>query len=217
MQQTSDNPAQVWLVEDNHLFREGLSAVVEATEDLSCPLAVASCEAALDALDRGEVPDLVLLDIGLPGIDGIEGAHRIRERSPETRVLILTIHDEGEKIFQALCAGASGYLLKSATSDQIVDALREVRRGGAPMSAYIARKVLDRFAPYLEREGDYGLTSRERQILELLVDGLAMKEVSSRLDISFHTVDTHIRNIYQKLHVRSRSAAVAKALRERLV
>lgn len=212
----SDGPA-VWLVEDNDLYRDGVAEVLRQAGDVECGLAVSSCEEALAALLAGAAPDVVLMDVGLPGIDGIEGTRRIRELSPSTRVIMLTVHDEEDKVFQAICAGASGYLLKPLSREDLLAALGEVTRGGAPINAYIAGKVLERFAALAGAPGDYGLTPREREILALLVDGLAMKEAAARLGISYHTVDTHVRNVYEKLHVRSRAEAVAKAVRERLL
>lgn len=210
----------VWLVEDNAAYRRDLAELLGQSPGLDCPLAVASCEKALQALEAGEVPDIVLMDIGLAGMDGIEGARRLRSLAPSARVIILTVHEEDEKIFAAICAGASGYLLKPLPSEKIVAAVHEVSRGAAPISGYIARRVLEmftRFPPQQPREDSYGLTGREKEILQLLVDDLTIKSVGARLNLSVHTIDTHVRNIYDKLHVRSRSGAVVKALRERLV
>jgi DNA-binding NarL/FixJ family response regulator len=220
--QTEAEPAvtTVWLVEDNAAYRRDLAELLGHSEGLECPLAVASCEKAIAALEAGQVPDIVLMDIGLPGMDGIEGARRLRALAPSARVIILTVHEEDEKIFAAICAGASGYLLKPLPSERIVAAIREVSRGAAPISGYIARRVLEMFArnqPPAPRQDAYGLTGREKEILQLLVDDLTVKAVAARLNLSVHTIDTHVRNIYDKLHVRSRSGAVVKALRERLV
>ena len=210
----------VWLVEDNAAYRRDLAELLRQSPGLDCPLAVASCEKALAAVEEGQIPDILLMDIGLPGIDGIEGARRLRALAPSARVIILTVHEEDEQIFAAICAGASGYLLKPLPADQIVAAIHEVSRGAAPISGYIARRVLEmfaRFPPAPPREDGYGLTGREKEILQLLVDDLTVRTVSTRLNLSVHTIDTHVRNIYDKLHVRSRSGAVVKALRERLV
>lgn len=212
------SPVSIWVVEDNRLYRQGLAAAIDQTVGMRCALAAGSCEEALAALDAGLVPDIVLMDIGLPGLDGIEGTRRIRSLAPACRVIMLTVHEEDEKIFQAVCAGASGYLLKPATARRIVEAIGEVARGAAPINGYIAAKVLGMFARLPPPSGDgYHLTEREREILQLLVDGLTMRQLAERLTVSYHTIDTHLRNIYDKLHVRSRSGAVAKAVRERLV
>jgi DNA-binding NarL/FixJ family response regulator len=210
----------VWIVEDNDLYRRSLAVALAEAPGLACPLAVGSCEEALAALDNGLLPDIVLMDIGLPGLSGIDGAKQVRSLAPACRVVMLTVHEEDEKVFAALCAGASGYLLKPAPVEAIVEAIRQVSRGAAPINGYIAAKVLAMFsrlpAPRGGPEG-YGLTPREKEILQLLVDGLTMKQIAARLVVSYHTIDSHLRNIYDKLHVRSRSGAVAKALRERLL
>jgi len=208
---------QVWVVEDNALLREGLEAVLGAADGLACPVAVDRVEAAEIALEDGHRPDIVLMDIGLPGVSGIEGTRRIRARAPSARVVILTVHEEDENVVDAICAGASGYLLKPTSLESIVAAVREVEAGAAPINGFIAGRVMALLAKLTSPGPDYGLTPRERDTLELLVAGLTMKEVAVRMEVSYHTVDTHIRHIYDKLHVRSRSGAVAKALRERIV
>ena len=210
----------VWIVEDNRTFRKGLCALVEQDPELSCPVAVESCEEALESLASHPPPDIVLMDIGLPGIDGIDGAREIRLRVPSTRVIMLTVQEEDENIFRAICAGASGYLLKPLPSEKILEAIRQVRQGAAPINGFIAARVLEMFSRYAVAPADrsrYGLTSRERQILAHLVEGSTMRQIASALELSYHTIDAHIRSIYEKLHVHSRSAAVAKALRERLL
>lgn len=216
------DPATVWLVEDNALYRSSLASAIGDAPGLVCGLDVPSCEAALAALSMCAAPDIVLMDIGLPGMSGIEGTRRMRGLAPACRVVMLTVHEEDEKVFAALCAGASGYLLKSATADHVVQAIREVSRGAAPINGYIAAKVLGMLArlpepPSGSNSSRYGLTAREREILQLLVEGLSMKQVAARLAVSYHTIDSHQRSIYDKLHVHSRSGAVAKALRERLI
>ncbi len=211
----------VWLVEDNDLYRTTIESLINLQDDLACPVARDSCEGALEelesALDSGFVPDIVLMDIELPGIDGVEGARQFVERSPATRVIMLTVHDDRESVFRAIVAGASGYLLKSSSADDVVEALRQVDRGASPINAFIARRVLDLFADHVAPQADYGLTPREREILELMVEGLTMQRIADRLFVSYHTVDTHVSNIYAKLHVHSRGSAVAKALKERLI
>lgn len=216
----STTPASVWIVEDNALYRRSLADIVESTPGLRCPVAVGSFEEALPAFDEGLIPDIMLMDIGLPGMSGIEGARQVRGLSPSTRVVMLTIHDDDDKVFEALCAGASGYLLKPSGPEQIVAALRDVQSGAAPMNGSIARKLLEMFTRLAASRAvapDYGLTAREKEILQLLVDGLSMKQVAARLHLSYHTINTHQRNVYDKLHVHSRGSAVAKALRERLL
>jgi DNA-binding NarL/FixJ family response regulator len=206
----------VWLVEDNDLYRRTIAGLINETDGMACPVAVAQCEDALTALDD-LVPEIVLMDIGLPGVNGIEGTRRLRALSPASRVIMLTVHEEDEKVFDAICAGASGYLLKPSSADQIVEAIKEVRNGAAPINAYIARKMLDMFARLAVPRTDYGLSEREKEILHGMVDGLTMRQIAERLHLSYHTIDTHVRNIYDKLHVHSRSGVVAKALKERLL
>jgi DNA-binding NarL/FixJ family response regulator len=163
-------------------------------------------------------PEIILMDIGLPGMDGIRGTALVKERSPATDVVILTVHEDDDKVFQAICAGASGYLLKSATPSEVVSSISEVLRGGAPLSPQIARKVLDRFTKLAGPRGNSGdLTEREREIVKLMVEALTKKQIAERLFLSYHTVDTHIKNIYAKLHVHSRGGAVARALKENLL
>lgn len=214
---TAAPPLTVWIVEDNTSFRENLGELIRGTPGLHCEHAFASCEKALTAMEQSVYPDLILMDIGLPGMNGIEGVQRVKSLSPETRVVMLTVFDENETIFKAICAGASGYLLKSEPTERIIQSLQEVLNGGAPMNAQIARKVIDMFARLAAPRGDYGLTSREKEILHALVDGLSKKQIADKLFLSFHTIDMHMRGIYSKLQVHTRSGAVAKALKENLL
>jgi DNA-binding NarL/FixJ family response regulator len=220
MNETSDGRLVVWLVEDNAMFRNGVRRVVDSLEGMACSGCFSSVEAAFSALDGGAVPDVVLLDVQLPGIDGIEALATFRKRAPEARVVILTVFDDAEKIFRAVSAGASGYILKSSGIDRIGEAIRQVVAGGAPMTPQVARKVLDAFALLEPAPGsahDYHLTGREREILRLLADGLLKKQIAETLELSVHTVSTHLRRVYDKLHVRTNTAAVAKALREGII
>lgn len=210
----------VWVVEDNRMLRESLADLLNEQPDMRCPLAVGTCGDFLAALDLDKPPDIVLMDIGLPDASGIEGVGRISSISPASKVIILTIHAEDDKVFDAICAGASGYLLKPSDPARILEAVREVQRGAAPINPFIARKMLGlfaRLAPPRASESDYGLTDREKTILQRLVDGLTMEQIAGSLGLSYHTIGNHLRNIYRKLHVRSRSRAVAKALKEDLV
>ena len=168
-------------------------------------------------LEREAAPDVVLMDIGLPGMSGIEGIRLFRERAPTTEVVMLTVFAEEDKIFRAICAGASGYLLKTCSMDELADAIRLATSGGSPINPHIARRVLGFFNTRSLMRPDYGLTDREEGLLELLVTGLARKQIADRLAVSMHTVDMHLRHIYQKLQVNTATSAVAKALREKLV
>jgi DNA-binding NarL/FixJ family response regulator len=210
-------PVSVWIIEDNRPLRETLAEVVDGDAATRCTLAAEGYEEALEALARGEVPQVVLSDLELPGMDGIEGIGRIKTQSPATHVVVLTIHEDDDRVFNALCAGATGYLLKPASGERIVEAIQTALSGGAPMNAFIASKVLRMFTRYTRPAADYGLTDREREILHLLVEEHTQREVAEALFLSPHTVDTHLRNIYAKLQVHSRTGAVAKALRERLL
>ena len=215
---TTDAVLRVWLVEDHTAFAGGVERVIDAIGGMSCTGSFRSAETALAALDRGEVPDVVLLDVQLPGIDGISALPLLRMRLPGLPVIILTVFDDAEKIFRAVCAGASGYILKSAGSGPIGEAIRQVMQGGSPMTPEVARKVLDAFARLDHGGGqDYHLTDREREILRLMADGLVKKEIAESLGCSVHTVSTHLQRVYEKLHVSTNTGAVAKALRERLI
>ena len=213
----SRDGASIWLVEDNRRFRENIRDLINETEGLSCVLAVPSCEEALERLSTEAAPDIVLMDIGLPGIDGIEGIGRVKGVLPKVQVIMLTVFDDDEKVFRAICAGASGYLLKSDRPDQIIRSLKDILNGGAPINAQIARKVLGMFTEIAAPKGHYDITDAERGILHRLVEGNPKKQIAYDLGVSFHTVDSHLRNIYAKLQVHSRSEAVAKALKERLL
>lgn len=209
----------VWVVEDDRLLREGLRDLLDEQSDMRCGHAVDSCEDFVSALDSSKAPDIVLMDIGLPGRSGIEGVLHVKSLAPATKVIIVTIHGEDEKVFDAICAGASGYLLKPSRPGALVDAIRAVQEGAAPINPYIASKILGMFArlPTPGPFDAYGLTRREKDILQVLVDGLTLAEIARKLDLSYHTINNHLRSIYRKLHVRSRSRAVAKALREDLI
>ncbi len=213
---TSDRAISVWLIEDNHTFRNAIARVLNEVDDLRCPNDFSNSEDALELLTTGVVPDVVLVDVELPGIDGIEAVRRMKAMSPATRIIMLTVFDDHDKIFKAICAGASGYLLKTSPVERIVESIRDVYAGGAPMTPRVAHSVLDMFSRLLVPQRDYGLTNREQKILELMTEGMIKKEIADQLSLSYHTVDTHLRNIYAKLHVNTRTGAVAKALKERL-
>ena len=208
---------KVAIIEDERDLREGLQSLVNFTPNFSCTKSFGSMETALHQIEHGEI-DLVLTDIGLPKMDGIEGTRILREKFPDLPIVVLTVHDENEKIFQALCAGANGYLLKNTSPAQIIEALSEVLNGGAPMSPDVARRVVTLFRKFAPPKiSDYKLTEQEKQILKMLVDGHHYKTAAYELGISVHTVSFHLRNIYAKLHVHSKTEAVAKALREGLI
>jgi DNA-binding NarL/FixJ family response regulator len=207
----------VWLVEDNHTFRNTIARVLNQVQQLECSRQFSDSESALAALEEGALADVILLDVELPGLNGIDAVRRIKSISPSTRVVMLTVFDDHDKIFKAICAGASGYLLKTSPVEKIIESIQEVQAGGAAMTPRVARSVLDMFTRLSAPRQDYGLTSREQKILELMTEGLIKKEIADQLALSYHTVDTHLRNIYTKLHVHTRTGAVSKALRERLL
>lgn len=208
---------QVWIVDDNAYLRDTVAELLDREAGFRRTIAVGSCEEAIAELRRGGLPHVVLMDLGLPGMSGIEGIARIRAIAPSSQVVVLTVQEDDNDVFEALCAGATGYLLKPASGSEILAAVTTVLRGGAPMDARIARKVLNTLTRLAQPRGDHGLTTREREILELLVEERTQKEIAQLLALSPHTVDTHLRNIYAKLQVHSRSGAIAKALRERLL
>lgn len=207
----------LWIIEDHTAFRRTLVRVLNAEEGLQCTRDFDSCEKALAALTKPQLPDLILLDVGLPGMSGLEGIRLIKERSPQTLVVILTVFEDDDKVFQAICAGAAGYLLKTSSATDITQAVRDALAGGSPMNPRIARRVLEMFSKLAPKQGDYGLSDREKEILQLMVTGLIKKEIADRLTLSIHTVDTYLRRIYEKLQVNTRTGAVAKALKEGLV
>ena len=214
---TLTHPITVWLIEDDAFYRRALTDLITDAPDIAVTRDFGSCEAALEALKQVYAPEVIILDIGLPGMLGTEGARRIKMISPASQIIMLTIHEDQEKIFEALCAGASGYLLKNASAERIVEAIREVHQGGVPFTAPIARKVLRVFKEVAPSKDQYGLTRREKEILNLLADGYSQRRMADALSLSTHTIETHLRNIYTKLHVRTGIEAVSKAFRERLI
>lgn len=208
---------RVVIIEDQRDVREGLKLLINGSPGFECLAAYRSVEDALAGLDPIDAPDLILTDIGLPGMSGIEGIKLFRERLPQTAILALTVYENNDKIFNALCAGATGYLLKNTPPARLLEALKEAVTGGSPMSPEVARRVVTLFREFQPVSTSYELTPQERQLLKLLVEGHHKKTAANVMGISFHTVSFHLRNIYQKLQVHSKSEAVAKALREHLV
>ena len=207
----------VWIVEDNADVRQELREEVSAEPDLDAPQAFESGEDLFEFLYEHFAPEVMLVDIGLPGMSGIDVVSRLSRISPATQSIILTIHEDDKLIFDALKAGASGYLLKTAEFGRIPAAVREAHRGGVPMTPQVARRMLNVFTQLQAPREDYGLTEREHDVLKELMSGKTKKEMGKSLFVSEHTIDTHLRNIYSKLHVHSRPGAMAKAHQERLV
>jgi DNA-binding NarL/FixJ family response regulator len=216
------DPIRVWLIEDQTAFRRTVARTLSASPTLQCTAHFDRCETALGEIGRlppREHPQVIVLDIGLPGMSGIEGIKAFKQRLPGVQILLFTVFEDEDRVLQAICAGASGYLLKSSSVREIIAAVQEVAAGGASIHSHIARRVLDLLSRFGQPAAtpQYGLTETERDILKHLTNGASKKEIAAARDTSFHTVSTHIRNIYEKLHVHSVSAAVSKSLRERLV
>lgn len=209
-------PINIWMVEDNSRYRKSLAAVINNTDGMTCTEAFSTCEEAITAMEDELYPDVILLDIGLPGMSGIKGIQKFKAYSSRIHIVILTIYDDNDTVFDALCEGASGYLLKDSTQDKIVESIREVLAGGAPLNMRIAQKVLQLFAKLKIKKSDYGLTDREKEILQYIVSGLTKQQIADELFLSFHTVNTHIKNIYKKLEVNTKAAVVSKAYKENL-
>lgn len=210
-------PIRVAIIEDLREVREGLQALISGTHGFNCSLSYRTMEEALARIS-GDKADVILTDIGLPGMSGIEGIRILRERGFDAPIVALTVYDNDEQIFAALCAGATGYLLKNTPPARLLESLREVIEGGAPMSPEVARRVIRLFREFRPPEqADYHLTQQENELLKLLVEGHHKKTAAQVLNISVNTVSFHLKNIYQKLQVHSKTEAVAKALRERLI
>lgn len=213
----SRSKISVAVVEDNRDLREGLSQLIQGTDGYRCVGSYSTCAALLEGVDTIK-PDVVLMDIGLPGMSGIEGVQKLKARRPSTEVLMLTVFEDERKIFDSICAGASGYLLKKTPPLRILEAIQEIHTGGAPMTAKIARKVLSAFqdaSPGISP--DYQLSEREREVLAGLVNGLSYKMIADQCAISIDTVRSHIRHIYEKLQVNSKAQAISLAIKKKLV
>ena len=212
-----DAPIRVVLIEDLREVREGLTALINGTSGYTCAGSYRTMEEALASEGRDR-PDVILTDIGLPGMSGIEGIRILHERAPDVPLLALTVYDNDDNIFDALCAGASGYLLKNTPPARLLDSVKEVLAGGAPMSPEVARRVIRLFRDYRPPEhADYHLTPQEAELLKLLVEGHHKKTAAREMNISVNTVSFHLKHIYEKLQVHSKTEAVAKAIRERLI
>ena len=215
---TSPSNIRLWVVEDNATYQDALAFIFKKNSGIELTQQFSNAEDALAALRAGSPPDAILLDVQLPGMDGITAISHFKELAPAMCIVILTVFEDNRKVFRALCAGASGYLLKTAPAERIVEAIADAVAGGAPMSPSVARAVLGRFVELAAPgRNTYDISERERDVLELMTQGLVKKEIADRLTLSPHTVNTHLKNIYVKLHVGTRGAAVAKALKERLV
>ncbi len=205
---------KIAIVEDNKTLRNSLTHLFNHYEGMQCVAALPHLMNVVSEFKKSR-PDIVLMDIGLPNISGIEGVRTVKENIEDIQILMFTVFEDDEKIFEAIKAGASGYLLKKSSPEEIVEAVKSLYMGGAPMSASIARKVIESFQHHrYAYRSDYELTTRETEILNSLIDGLSYKKLAEKYFISISTVRTHIGHIYEKLHVNSNAQAVAKALKK---
>jgi DNA-binding NarL/FixJ family response regulator len=213
----TDEPIRVAIIEDNKTTRDGLAMLITGTPGYACVARFESMEEALRLISL-EVPDVILLDIHLPGMSGSEGARVLKERHPAVQILMLTVYAEEETVFESICNGACGYLLKKTPPAKLLEAIRDAHEGGSPMSPVIARQVVTLFQKTGPLETlDERLTPQEVRLLELLAQGCSYQVAADRLNISINTVRKRIGSIYEKLHVHSKSEAVSKALRNRLI
>jgi DNA-binding NarL/FixJ family response regulator len=208
---------RVAIVEDQRDIREGLTTLINGTDGYKCTGAYRSMEEGLEGIRRN-TPDIALCDIGLPGMSGIEGIRILKERHPGLQLMMLTVYDDDDRIFDALCAGACGYLLKRTSPKRLLESLSEAASGGAPMSPEVASRVIKLFRDIRPPEkADYELTPHETRLLKLIVQGHNYTTAAEELGVSYNTVKFHMRRIYEKLQVHSKSEAVAKALRDRII
>jgi DNA-binding NarL/FixJ family response regulator len=213
----ADIPVRVVVIEDLREVREGLTMLINGTNGFACAGSYRTMEEALKGIS-GTRPDVILTDIGLPGMNGVEGTRILRERFPQVPILALSVYDDDDNVFNAICAGASGYLLKNTAPARLLESLKEVVDGGAPMSPDVARRVVTLFREFRPpSKASYHLTPQETELLRLMVEGHHYKTAADTLGISTNTVSFHLKHIYEKLQVHSKTEAVAKALRERLI
>lgn len=207
----------VWLIEDNPAFRRAAARALRTRHGFEDVRSFERCEEALAAVAEGAKPDVILLDVGLPGMDGLQGIREFKAVAPDAAILLLTVFEDDDKIFRAVCAGASGYLLKSEPLARVAEAIAQALAGGSPMNPRIARRVLEMFSRLAPSRKDYGLTERETAVLERMVAGDAKKQIADALALNQHTADYVIRCIYKKLHVNCMTAAVSVAVKEGLI
>ncbi|MBK1883296.1 response regulator transcription factor [Luteolibacter pohnpeiensis] len=215
---TPGTKTTIWILEDDKIFATQMRKLLGSEADLDCPYHFSNSDELFEKLRfTKERPEVLLLDLGLPRRDGLQVLSEIRAALPDIKVLILSSYDDKERVYRAICNGASGYLLKTADADDIISGVRDVIAGSAALSAPIAKMILQGFSSHGPVQQLEQLTSREEDVLRLLVRGLIKKEIADQLDISQHTVDMHLRSVYRKLQVRSQTEAVSKALRQGIV
>jgi DNA-binding NarL/FixJ family response regulator len=211
-------PTRIWIVEDHPHFAKQIARLISGEEDMLCEKVFTHPDELIAELGYcAAPPDLLLLDVGLPGRDGLAVLREVKTKTPELRVVILTSFDDRERVYRAICNGASGYLLKTADPEEILTGIRDVVSGSAALTGTIASMILEGFSKHGPVDETEPLTAREEEVLRLLVKGFIKKEIGDQLDISQHTVDMHLRSVYRKLHVRTQTEAVSKALRKGLV
>lgn len=209
-------PIRVMIVEDEREVRDAMQNFLNATTGFECVQGFASAEALLDRLTPANAPDVILMDIGLPGMSGISAIRLVKARYPCVDIIMLTVYNDAHKIFESLCAGASGYLLKTTPFLGIAEAISIVHAGGSSMSPEIARRVVEHFRPSEDEETTTGLTSRERDVIQGLVDGLSYKLIAREMHVTIETIRSHIKNIYGKLHVHSKAEVIGKSLKGKI-
>ncbi len=207
---------RVAILDDDAEFRELISTTVSSSEDLKCVAIYETCDEALEKIEE-DIPDILLLDIAMPGKSGIQSLKEIKQKFPSVEVLMLTVLSDNEKIFESVRNGAVGYILKKSPAQKLLEAIKEAYQGGAPFPGEIARKVLEYFKTPLKDSTQSELSDREKEVLEALVDGHGTKAIADKLFVSINTIRFHLRNIYNKLHVNSRTEAVAKALKNKII
>lgn len=207
----------LWVIEDNESYRRNLLRVLRTKKGIDCTGDFADCESALAAMKHTTAPAVILLDLGLPGMGGLQGIPEILRNSPMCNIIVLTVFDDRPKVFDAIAAGAAGYLLKSSTPGEVIQAIEDVAAGGSPLTPQIARYVLKAFNARHKPDPEAELSPREHEILTHLAGGMARKTVADQTGLSPHTVDFHVRNIYKKLHVSTITGAISKAIREELI
>lgn len=207
----------IWLVDDNQTFRKTLANLINQTGSMKTEKVFSSAVDMLSSLKKNNAPDVILLDIGLPDMSGLDAIRKIKVVTQTTSVIMLTVYDDKDKIERALISGADGYLLKNVHAKQLMESIPEITTGGAPVSPSVVKKMIGMFSECREPRTEYNLTSREKDILGLATKGLKNKAIAEKLIVSRHTVNTHFKNIYIKLQVNSKPGAVAKVLSERII
>ena len=215
----TNTPARIWILEDHAQFAKQLCRLIDSEDDMSVEKAFSHPDELLAELAYSvkNLPELMLFDLGLPGKDGLQMLREVKAIAPEQRIVVLTSFDDKERVYRAMCNGASGYLLKTSEPEEIVTGVRNVINGSAALSKEVASMILEGFSKLGPVEETEPLTAREQEVLRAMVGGFIKKEIADQLDISQHTVDMHLRSVYRKLHVRTQTEAVSKALRKGLV